>query len=239
MNIVEDILKSVFRTSISFFILMIVSLWVGKQVNSHTNYYNFALSITIGAFIANMGFDIELKFIPMLAAFLTLFTIYFLFSLISSSSRRLRMWLSGKPTVIIENGKILDTNMKKIRYTIDDLNQQLREQGVFDIFEVEYALLEVSGKISVLKKQQYRNLTKGDQNPHDRNQEINLPIELIIDGEAIEKNFNSKYTRSWLDHELKLRALQIIEIQYAVISTNGSFFIDLFDDSLKSPLDLE
>lgn len=230
---------SVFRTIFSLFILMIVSLWVGKQVNSRTNYYNFALSITMGSFIANMGFDTNLKFIPMMAAFLTLIFSYFLLSLISTNSRRIRMWLSGQPTVIIENGKILDTNMKKIRYTLDDLNQQLRELGIFDVFEVEYALIEVSGKLSVMKKTKYQNVTKQDFNPYNLSQKVNLPIEIIMDGVAVEKNFNSHYSSHWLDQELKLRKLHIKAIQYAVISSNGSLFIDLFEDELKSPLDTE
>ena len=162
MITLHDILLSILRTGISFFILMIIALWIGKQVNSKNNYYNFALSMTIGSFIANMGFDIKLSFIPMLSALFSLVFIYFIFSVISSKSRRFRMWISGKPTVIIEKGKILDANMKKIRYTLDDLNQQLREQGIFDVFEVEYALLEVSGKLSVLKKKKYQNVAIKD-----------------------------------------------------------------------------
>jgi uncharacterized membrane protein YcaP (DUF421 family) len=239
MNKLDEVMISVFRTGVSFFILMVVSIWVGKQVNSTTNYYNFALSITIGSFIANMGFDIKLNFIPMLSAFLTLIFIYFFFSRISINSRHFRMLISGQPTVIIENGKILDENMKKIRYTLDDLNQQLREGGIFDVFEVEYALLEVSGKLSVLKKTKYQHVTKNDFNPTNHNQALNPPIELIMDRVAVEKNFNSKYSRQWLDHELKVRSLQMDEIQYAVISSNGSLFIDLYDDHLKSPLDME
>ena len=230
---------SILRTSVSFFILITVSVWAGKQMKSRNNHFSFALSITIGSFIANMGFDTKLKFIPMFAAFLALIFMYFLFALISTNNRRFRMWLSGHPTVIIENGKILDANMKKIRYTLDDLNQQLRELGIFDVLEVEYALLEVSGKLSALKKTSYQNATKTDINPNIPNQKINFPKELIMDGAAVEKNFNSQYSSQWLDQELEKRSLHIKDIQYAVISSNGSLFIDQFEDNLKSPLDRE
>lgn len=230
---------TVFRTCVSFLILVIVLLWIGKQVNSHTTSSDFALSITMGSFIANMGFDTKLSFISMTAAFFALIFIYFLFALISTNSRRLRRWLSGQPTVIIEKGKILDANMKKIRYTLDDLNQQLREAGIFDIFEVEYALLEISGKLSVLKKTTYQQVTKKDFNPNNLNHEINLPLELIMDGVAVEKNLTSQYSNKWLEHELKVRSLRMKDIQYAVISSDGSFFIDLVDDQIKSPLDRE
>ena len=74
----HHILLSILRTGISFFILMVIALWIGKQVNSKNNYYNFALSMTIGSFIANMGFDINLPFAPMLSALFSLVCIYFI-----------------------------------------------------------------------------------------------------------------------------------------------------------------
>ncbi len=230
---------TILRTIVSFLILMIVTLWLGKQVNANRNYYNFALSITIGSFIANMGFDYKLHFFSMLAAFLSLICIYFILSLLSSRSRMLRKWLSGRPSIIMEQGKILDSNMKKIRYTLDDLNQQLREQGIFDVAEVEYAVLEVSGKLSVLKKERYQPLVKKDVFPANSQSNRTLPIELIMDGVAIEKNFNESFSKQWLNQQVKHRKLQIKDIQYAVISSNGSLFLDLFADGLTSPTDME
>ena len=69
---------SILRTVASFLILMIVTLWLGKQVNTKLNYYNFALSITVGSFVANMGFDYNLHFFSMLAAFLSLVCVFIL-----------------------------------------------------------------------------------------------------------------------------------------------------------------
>ncbi|MDR6998890.1 DUF421 domain-containing protein [Neobacillus niacini] len=230
---------SIFRTIVSYFILMVVTYHLGKQVNAHKNHNNFAISITLGSFIANMGFDTNLKFFPMLAAFLTLVILYFIMSAVSSNSRRFRKWLSGQPTVIIENGKLLDSNMKKVKYTLDHLNLQLREQGIFDIVEVEYALLEVSGNLSVLKKSAYQPVTKKDLNLAQPNQKNSLPVELIMDGVVIDKNLNASYSRQWLGKELDHRGVEIKDIHYAVVGTNGSFFIDLYQDHLKSPVDKE
>ena len=67
MNDLEDLFNPIFRTCISFIILLIVTFWLGKQVKSGNNQFNFALYITIGSFVANMGFDTNLKFFPMLA----------------------------------------------------------------------------------------------------------------------------------------------------------------------------
>jgi len=234
----EDVLDSIFRTGVSFIILMVISTWIGKQVNSHNNHYNFALSITIGSFIANMSFHTTLHFTPMLSSFFTLILLYLLVSIISSRSRHFRLWFSGEPTVVIENGKILDSNMKKIRYSLDDLNQQLREQGIFNFSEVDYALLEVSGKLSVMKKTKHLVLTKQDFYQGRIGQE-NLPIEIIMDGIPIEKNFNSRYSKPWLEKELSVRKLKMEDIYYAVISSNGALIIDVYNDDIKSPLDKE
>lgn len=235
----ETLIIAVLRTCFSFLILLTVSIWIGKQVNSHNNHYNFALSVTLGSFIANMGFDTNLKFTPMFASFIALIFMYLISSLISNKNRRFRLWLSGEPTVVIENGKLLDGNMKKIRYTLDDLNQQLREQGIFDLIEVEFALLEVSGKLSVLKKPNYQSVTKNEIVSTNTSVDIHLPIELVMDGKVVEKNLNSQYSSAWLNQELQSRNLQLKDIQYAVISSNSSLIIDLYNDHLKSPLDQE
>lgn len=239
MNQLETLIIAVLRTCFSFLILLTVSIWIGKQVNSHNNHYNFALSVTLGSFIANMGFDTNLKFTPMFASFIALIFMYLISSLISNKNRRFRLWLSGEPTVVIENGKLLDGNMKKIRYTLDDLNQQLREQGIFDLIEVEFALLEVSGKLSVLKKTNYQSVTKNEIVSTNTSVDIHLPIELVMDGKVVEKNLNSQYSSAWLNQELQSRNLQLKDIQYAVISSNSSLIIDLYNDHLKSPLDQE
>lgn len=239
MNQLETLIIAVLRTCFSFLILLTVSVWIGKQVNSHNNHYNFALSVTLGSFIANMGFDTNLKFTPMFASFIALIFMYLISSLISNKNRRFRLWLSGEPTVVIENGKLLDGNMKKIRYTLDDLNQQLREQGIFDLIEVEFALLEVSGKLSVLKKTNYQSVTKNEIVSTNTSVDIHLPIELVMDGKVVEKNLNSQYSSAWLNQELQSRNLQLKDIQYAVISSNSSLIIDLYNDHLKSPLDQE
>ena len=158
----EDTLIPILRTGVSFIILVLVTMVIGKHINSHKNHYSFALSITIGSFVANMGFDTNLKFKEMFISFLALVVLFYLFLSLSSRSRNMRKWLSGRPTVLIEKGKLLEENMKKVKFSIDDLNQFLREKDIFNIFEVEYALLEVSGELSILKKKSFQHATKQD-----------------------------------------------------------------------------
>jgi uncharacterized membrane protein YcaP (DUF421 family) len=233
----EDILIPILRTSVSFIILILTTMVIGKHINTHKNHYSFALSITIGSFVANMGFDVYLSFKSMLSSFCLLVIMFYLFMVLSSRSRNMRKWLSGRPTVLIENGKILDRNMKKVKFSIDDLNQFLRAKDIFNIAEVEFALLEVSGELSILKKKQFQYITRQDFNLP--NSLESLPIELIMDGKIIKKNVSEKYNHKWIEAECKKRNLQIKDIYYAVVNSNGYLFVDKYKDKLSSPTDVE
>ena len=148
-----------------------------------------------------MGFDTNLKFKEMLISFLVLILMFYLFMVLSSRSRSFRKWLSGRPTVLIEKGKLLDKNMKKVKFSIDDLNQHLREKEIFNIAEVEYAMLEVNGELSILKKVPFQNAIKKDFNLPISSE--SLPVELVMDGKIIEKNASGIYCREWIEAELK------------------------------------
>lgn len=227
----DEVLIAVVRTLISFLLLVIVTLAIGKHINSHKNHYSFALSITVGSCIANMGFDTNIDFLNIFISFIVLVLLFYLFLILSSKNRLFRRWLSGRPTILMEKGKILDENMKKLKFTMDDLNQHLRELGVFDINEVEYALLEVSGVLSVKKKNRFLPLTKADMNM-DPGPSASIPIELMMEGKVISKNLSPPYTLQWLESEANKRGITLHDIYYAVINSNGTLFIDLFKDHL-------
>ncbi|WP_053368816.1 DUF421 domain-containing protein [Bacillus sp. FJAT-27245] len=233
----EEILVPIGRTLTSFVLLIFVTLIIGKHINSHKTHFSFALSVSIGSFIANMGFHTNLKFMDILIAFVALLFLYYICLLLSWRSRWIRKWLSGRPTVLIENGKILDTNMKKVKLSIDDLNQLLREKSVFNIGEVDYALLEVSGALSIIKKAPYQTPTKQDLGMTYAKQ--SLPVELIMDGKIIAKNTSGIYSQDWIETECVRRDLRVENIYYAVINTRGVLFIDKYEDKLSSPTDIE
>lgn len=232
----EEVINASVRTAISFILLMLTTFFIGKQVNSHKNHFNLALSITLGSLIANMGFNVKIKFMPMLFSFLVLIIVYYLISIVSLKSRFLREWLSGRPTIVIDKGHILEENMRKLKYSLDDLNHGLRELEIFNIEEVEFALVEVSGKLSVLKKEPFQNVTKKDIVKLNA-QPLHLPIELIMDGQLIEKNLTPHYNEDWIQRELNKRKVMMNEVFYAVINTNGQLFVDQYKDRLSSPID--
>ncbi len=166
-------------------------------------------------------------------------SVILLIAIISLKNRKWRKFLAGDPTIVIQNGKILEENMNKLRYTLDYLNQQSRERDVFNIEEVLFAIVETNGILTVLKKPQFRNVARQDFMvavlPEQR-----LPIELIMDSEIIKENLEqNNLTNSWLQSELKKRNLTQNDVVYAVLAANGNVYIDIYSDHIHSPIDKE
>lgn len=235
----SDYIEIVLRPIGAFIFLMIATRILGKQTIAQMTYFDFIAAITIGAITANISFNTSLKSHHLLISFVVFTGVIFLSAYISLKSRKARKLLAGDPTVIIQNGKILEHNMRKMRYSLDYLNQELREQNVFNIEEVLFAILEINGKLTVLKKPQYRPVTRKDL-WIATNAEWRLPIELIMDGKTVAKNLKeNQLTKEWLIDELKKRNLREDDVVYAVLGSNGQLYFDTYTDNIQSPIDLE
>ena len=165
--------------------------------------------------------------------------ILYILTFVALKSRKARKWVSGKPTVVIENGKILEQNLRKLKLTLDTLSQELREKNIFDFGEVDYAVLELNGKISVLKKPEYLPVIRKDLGISSSSK-TTFPIELIMDGEIIFDNLRANsLTEKWLFEELNNRGLSVAEVSYAVKTTGGTLFFDQYKDNIQQPIDME
>ncbi|GED04388.1 DUF421 domain-containing protein [Bacillus atrophaeus] len=229
----------ILRTIASFGVLLIAARFLGKQTISQMTIFDFVAAITLGAITAGMAYNTSLKPHNMLISFVFFVLTIFLISFLSIKNRRLRKFFAGDPTVLIQNGKILESNMRNMRYTLDYLNQQLREKEIFNIEEVLFAILETNGKLTILRKPQFRHITKQDLFIAVHG-EHRLPIELIMDGEIIEDNLNQNHlTTSWLLTELKKRDITVEETVYAVLLANGHIYVDKYKDHISVPIDKE
>nr|WP_285890682.1 DUF421 domain-containing protein [Mesobacillus subterraneus] len=143
-------------------------------------------------------------------------------AMLSLKSKKFRDLVDGKPTIIINDGKIDEKAMRSQRYNFDDLLLQLREKDVGDIADVEYAILEPSGTLSIFQKKQ------GEQEGQQDSSSLALP--LIIDGEIQEDNLGMiDKSKSWLIEELRKQGHEDPgEISFCSFQ-NGKFYIDLKD----------
>lgn len=194
-------------------------------------FFEFVVAITIGTITgAYVVTTVKGLWVLVSAIMLTFLTVTL--SYINLKSLRVRKIVDGEPTVVIQNGKILEHNMTKLRYNLDILEMQLREKDVFDLNQVEFAILEPQGKLSVLKKTQYLPLTPKDLKRPTSYQ--GLPSEIIKDGEVLEQNLKqNNLTLEWLFQELNRQNIKkISDVFYASLNTDGTLYVDKKADEL-------
>lgn len=171
------------RSIISFIGLLVLTRLMGRKYLSELTYFDHIVSITIGSIVASVAVDRSVNTIDGIIATITWSIFPILVGYISLKNLFFRKIVDSEPLIIIQNGTINDKNMAKSRYHIGDLLMQLRQRNIFDITEVEFAILEPNGDLSVLKKSQYNTVT-----PKDLNILTNykgLMTELIINGQIM------------------------------------------------------
>ncbi|PEJ57100.1 hypothetical protein CN692_14510 [Bacillus sp. AFS002410] len=232
-------LDVIIRTLSAFVLLICITHVLGKQTISKMTYHDYITSITIGSIAGNLAFNTSIKFSNYVTALIILCAFLFLATLVSLKSRKARALFNGEPTVVIEDGKILEKNLLKLRITMDSLNQGLRRRDIFDIDEVEYAIFEPDGHLSILKKPPYRFVTRQDLGIFSSSNS-QFPIEIIMSGQIIHKNITQNHlTKDWIMTELKQRGLILADVSYCVRGTNGQLYFDLYNDKIDSPIDIE
>lgn len=146
--------------------------------------------------------------------------------------------LSDEPTVVVHNGKILEGNMRKMRYTVDDLTSQLRQRRAFNLSDVEYAIAEPNGNLSVLLKSQATPLTPRDIKVPTSYKGV--PSELVVDGVIIQQNLKqNSLDEKWLLEELHKQGIQSLkEVFFATLDNDGKLYVDKKRDDLDYVQDI-
>lgn len=226
------------RGIIAFFTLLIFARLLGKQQVSELTFFDYILGITIGSIAATLTTDLSSRAWPHWVGLATWTAAVWFLQWVSLRSRAVAKYINGEPVILIMNGQIMEKNLKKMRYTLDDLLIQLRHRGIFDLKEVEFALLETTGQLSVLKKSQYAPVT-----PHDLKiptKYKGLSTELIYDGKVIDinlKRFN--LDRAWLEQQLKAQGIQSPrEVFLTLLNTEGELYVNRYQDQGQPVTDL-
>ncbi|CAH0208142.1 hypothetical protein SRABI96_02101 [Peribacillus sp. Bi96] len=219
----------IFRTFTSFILLWLFVQLLGKQTIAQRTYHLYIASITMGTIAGNLAFNIKIKFLYFIIALIIMGTVVFMLNLLAVRNPRFGKWIAGEPTILIQKGEILEGTMERMGYSLDSLKQALRGKDIFNMEEVECAILEINGSLSVLKKNQYQNATKQDLPLLPSAGTV--PLELIYDGKILYDNLSKHtYDDEWLMAELKKRNLAVFDISYAVVGTKGNLYIDLIKD---------
>jgi uncharacterized membrane protein YcaP (DUF421 family) len=230
LNWVEIVIRS-FTFLIALFLL---TKWLGKKQLAELSFFEYVTGITIGSIAAEVTMGLERHIMHGLIAMAiwTLFPI--IMGLISLKNKKIRDFVEGKATIVIKDGKILEDNLKKERYTIDELLEQLRSKDVFQVSDVEFALIEPNGDVSILLKKENQPLTAKDiqlnQPP------VKEPQTVIMDGLILDEPLSTAgLNRGWLHEELEKLEVTVDNVFLGQIDSYGQLTVDLYDDKINVP----
>ncbi|MGG0411908.1 DUF421 domain-containing protein [Peribacillus simplex] len=227
---IEILLRSLFFLIVLFLITKVL----GKKQLSQLSFFEYVTGITIGNVGAELATKVEGNIIHGVLSILVFAIAPFIAGLISLKSKTFRDLIEGKASVFIKDGKVMEDNLKKEKYTIDELLGLLRKKDVFDISEVEFALLEANGDFSVMLKKQNQPVTAKDLNLSVA--AVKEPQTIIMDGSILDEPLSTiGLNRNWLHTELDKLGVILDNVFLGQANSNGELTVDLFDDKLKVP----
>lgn len=220
-----------FRTILVLIILFFITKMMGKKQISELNFFDYVVGITIGSIAADISLDIEKNMIAGIAALFIYGFISYLISFVSIKSILARRFFIGVPTVLVEKGKIIESGLKKSKIDVNDLLMEARENGYFNLDEIDYALMEVNGNISFLPKEKEKPVTKKDMKIKCSNE--GLTVNAIIDSKYMVNNMKAiNKDKEWLDHELKVNGYDNYDnILLATIDNN--YKVTIYEKNVK------
>ncbi len=222
-----DFWEMILRTTIAFLVLLVLARFMGKKQISQLTFFHYVTGITIGSIAADIAGESETPFTDGLVAMVWWAVLTIIMNFIAMKSKKARVLLDDKPIIVIQEGRIEEEALRKARLTTNDLNMLLREQSIFSVKDVYYAIFEVNGKLSVMKRAGTENATRMDVKASVKEPKY-IPTEIISDGELILKNLaDLNVTEEWVLAELKKKGInRVDQIFYAEIQENGDLYIN-------------
>ncbi|SFF04347.1 YetF domain-containing protein [Alteribacillus iranensis] len=224
----------VIRVTISFIVLFILTRIMGRKEISQMTFFNFVSAIAIGSITANLAVNANLSLRNGVLALVgwTIFTL--LLAYIDIKSKKARKVTTGEPIIVIKEGKIMEDALRSTQLDIDALKALLRKNSVFSVSEVNYAIFETSGNLSVMKKEHKQPATKEDLNIPSALHVYPTSTEVISDGVVNTNNLaRLQIDESWVHQQLQQAGVgSMSEVFYAEVQQDGTLYIDKKDDPM-------
>lgn len=174
------------RCLILYFVLLVAMRLMGKRQLGELQPFELAITLVASDLVCIPMADATIPILYGIIPVFSLFLLHIIITKLATKSIRFRKFLNGKPIIIIQNGNILPDVMKDLNLNVDDIMEALRGAGYFNPSEVEYAILETNGNMSVMPKAQNRPLSPADVDIDVQKSEI--PVAVIMEGEFVGEN---------------------------------------------------
>lgn len=221
---INELFIVLLRGFISFVCLFLITKLLGKKQVSQLSLFDYVIGISIGNFAAEITINLDSSLIYGLVAVIEFGLIAYIISILTMKSIVLRRFFMGTPTVLIEKGKIMEKGLKKVHFDINDLLEECRTNGYFDLNEIDYALMECNGQLSIMPKSGYKPVTVKDLELKQNIQ--GLCANVIIDGNVMDVNLkNMNKDIKWLEQQLKIKGYNKDDVLLATLDINEKLTI--------------
>ncbi|MBN8210575.1 DUF421 domain-containing protein [Bacillus sp. NTK071] len=216
------------RLTLTFITLFILTRITGRKEISQMTFFNWVSGVAIGSLAANIAVNKNLSITLGLIALIGWTLLTLIVEFLDIKIKKTRQLIIGDPMVVIKEGKLMEDILKKARLDIDTLRALLREKNVFQLSDVDYAIFETNGKLSVIKNAEKQMVTKEDMNLFSKPKPFPLATEVISDGTVHTKNLEMiNRDESWLVQQLQqANVASVSDVFYAEIQQDGSLYID-------------
>lgn len=222
----EHILDTVIRTFAGFAVLLTLTRLAGKKQLSQMTVFTYITGIALGNMAGDMVIHKDVEIIDAVVGMGLWSILIFIIEYLSLKLPFVRTVLDGEPAIVIKKGVIEVKELKKMRLNMDDLTMLLREKDIFSIKDVQYAIIEPHGELTVVKKANKQQVAKEDLNLHPQ-EPAYLSGELITDGKIIERNLlELGKSASWLREQLSAQGISSEkQVFYAELEEEGTLFV--------------
>jgi uncharacterized membrane protein YcaP (DUF421 family) len=221
------------KSAVLFAAVILIVRVMGRRWAARRTGWDRILAVVIGLIAAGMS----VNRIPLTAGVLALFTWVVLglaVNWLMLRSKAFRDLFEGREIVVVQHGKVMEENLKEARMTPEDFLRQLRTKRVFQISDVEFAVMESDGEINLLLKSDKRPMTPADFGRYTA--PAAAPQTVILDGNILDEGlFNLGLTRHWLQTELKKIGISAENVVIGQVDPMGDLYVDLFDDAIQIP----
>ena len=233
-----DIIDIALQTLIAFFAILLIARILGRQQVAQLTVFEYINGITFGSIAATVATDLGQSTWGHIIGLFIFGALTFLMAYVSKKNRSISKIIDGEPILVIQDGHILEKNLGRFNYTVDDLTHLLRKKDIFNIQDVKYAVLETTGEISVVKVALKENIKIENMNLQSTQEE--LITDIIVTGKIIYENLKKrKITVDWLTRQLKTMGVKNInDVYYATLDKDKKIYIDYLNDNLQNPADI-
>lgn len=216
------------RAFVTFVVLLLLTRIMGKKQLSQLSYFHYITGITIGSIAGEISAQSGTHYLNGFISLIWWFVFTIIMSMILLRWKKARRILDDEPTIIIREGVILERSLKTLRLHMDDVMMLLREQSIFSIQDVDWAIMENNGQLSVLKKAAQLEATRQDVKATATPPKY-FPTDVIADGKIIHENLlELDLTEEWLMKKLRKKQITDAEdVFYAQVQSDGSLFVDV------------